>query len=252
MEQASEALVHRRYFEAERLAAEALRSAVSAEDFERAARICMPLLEARRLKRQQAIDCGRVTLVNEPIPEGAPIKPGCYLVCPPRVGAEARAIRQAADAGQVPVLVIAREPATRAGLCPVVAVGPVTVRAMVPEPPAPPAPPPSKPKKNAKPLPEAPRQIFGPWTPPTVEWFVAACEALGDAAIAQATAPLAADRVGELHARLQSCPDHEKLHQRLMEACERALHEPRKRKPAAPAADDFEDELDDGDLSSGD
>jgi len=249
MEQASGALVARRYFEAERLAAEALRSALAAEDYERAARICMPLLEARRLKRQLAIDAGRVTLVTEPIPEGAPVKPGCYLVCPPRVGAEARAIRQAADASLVPVLVIAREPATRAGLCPVVAVGPVTVRAMIAEPPLPPAP---KPKRNAKPAAEPPRQIFGPWAPPPIEWFVAACEALGDAAIAQANAPLAADRVVELHARLQSCPDHEKLHQRLMEACEQALHEPRKRKPAAPAADEFEDDLDDGDLSSGD
>ncbi|HZW05776.1 MAG TPA: hypothetical protein VFF65_01530, partial [Phycisphaerales bacterium] len=81
MEEASVALVQRRYFAAERIAAEALRATIAAEDFVRAARICMPLLEARRLKRQRAIDAGRIEVVSEPIPEGTELKPGCYIVC---------------------------------------------------------------------------------------------------------------------------------------------------------------------------
>ncbi len=81
--------------------------------------------------------------------------------------------------------------------------------------------------------------------------MLAASEALGDAAIAQAAAPTAADRACELFARLQACPDHEKLHQRLMEACELASREPRKRKPVPQIPDEL-DELDEGSLSSED
>jgi hypothetical protein len=257
MEDASVALVQRKYFTAERLSADALRSALSAEDFERAARICMPLQEARRLKRQLAVDAHRIDVVSEPVTEGMTLRPGCYIVCPPRVGAEARTIRQLADAAEVPVIVIAREPATRAGLCPVVAVGPITVRAFVNEP-APATPRPgSKARKGAK-APAAPSQpaapvspVFGAWAPPPIEWVLAAAEALGDAAIAQSVAPVAADRAAELYARLQSCPDHEKLHQRLMEACEQAAREPRKRKPVPQAPSDF-DEFGEGGLSSED
>lgn len=254
MEEASVALVQRKYFVVERLCAEALRTAIAAEDFERAGRVCMPLLEARRLKRQLAIDSGRVTVVNEAVTESMEIRPGCYIVCPPRVGAEARTIRQMADQAEVPVIVLAREPATRAGLCPIVAVGPITVRAFVPEPPPPAAP--SKPRKSAKPgnpPPPAPpppaASVFPTFVPPPIEWVLETCEALGDAAIAQSSGATATDLVAELHARLQSCPDHEKLHQRLMEACERAAREPRRRKPTPAALPEF-DEFGEGSLSS--
>lgn len=252
MEEASVALVQRRYFAAERTAGDALRAALAAEDFVRAARICMPLMEARRLKRQRAIDAERIEIVSEPIPEGTELKPGCYIVCPPRVGAEARSIRQLADNAEVPVIAIAREPATRAGLCPVVAVGPVTVRAFVPEPPEANAKATKGKKQRSSPAPgPVVSGLFGVWAPPPIEWVLAACEALGDAAIAQAVSPIAADRAAELYARLQSCPDHEKLHQRLMEACELASREPRRRKPVAPPPEEL-DELGEGALSSED
>ncbi|MBY0308632.1 MAG: hypothetical protein K2Q09_07815, partial [Phycisphaerales bacterium] len=144
------------------------------------------------------------------------------------------------------VLVLAREPTTRAGLCPLVAVGPVTVRAFVAEPPQPGPRPGSKSRKKtgraAPPPADAPVSMaLGPYPPPTAEWLLAACEALGDAAIAQVTSPLAAERAIELHSRLQSFPDHEKLHQRLMEACETAVREPKRRKPAPPIPDELED-----------
>ncbi|MFT3686215.1 MAG: hypothetical protein QM783_15045 [Phycisphaerales bacterium] len=231
MEEASSSLVQRDYFTAERLAADALRAALNAEDFERAARICMPLLEARRLKRQQAADAGRIVVVLESVQDPGEIKPGCYLFCPPRVGAEARAFRQMADDARVPVIVLAREPVTRSGLCPIVAVGPVTVRAMVAEPAAGarPASKPKKPKTDTAPTP--PVSAFGAFVTPGIEWMLATCEALGDAAIEQSVSPSAADRAMELYARLQSVPDHEKLHQRLMEACEAAVREPRRASP---------------------
>lgn len=254
MEEASEALVHRKYFLAERLCADALRSSIAAEDFERAARICLPLQEARRLKRQRAIDADRIVALVESLQDPAQLKPGCYLICPPRVGAEARALRQLADEAEVPIVVIAREPSTRAGLCPVVAVGPVTVRAFVPEPPQPPARPASKPRKPVKgeaAAPPAPASAFVPPPPPPLDWLLSACEALGDAAIAQAISPVAADRAVELHARLQSFPDHEKLHQRLMEACEAAAKEPRRRKPTPTIPIEL-DEFGEGSLSSED
>lgn len=255
MEDASVALVQRKYFAVERICIEALRTAIVAEDFERAARICMPLMEARRLKRQLAIDAAHVEIVKDPVGEGMTIRPGCYVVCPPRVGAEARTIRQLADAAEVPVVVIAREPATRAGLCPIVGVGPITVRAFVTEPmPAlvKAAPKARKKSKASAPTPMAlPPAVFGPWAPPPIEWILAASEALGDAAIAMSTSPVAADRACELFARLQSCPDHEKLHQRLMEACELAAREPRKKKATAPLPPEL-DEFGEGSLSSED
>src|SRR5689334_10244420 len=58
MERASTALEAMRYFEAERLASTALRRAHAAADFERMARILLPLQEARRQKRQLAVDSG--------------------------------------------------------------------------------------------------------------------------------------------------------------------------------------------------
>jgi hypothetical protein len=251
MEEASTALVQRKYFLAERLCAEALRSALAAEDFERAARICLPLQEARRLKRQSAVDAGHILAVCEPMQDPAAIKAGCYVICPPRVGAEARTLRQLADEAEVPIVVIAREPTTRAGLCPIVAVGPVTVRAFVPEPPQPAPRPVAKARKGAKP--EVAPHAIGPAAaaPPPLEWILAACEALGDAAIAQAVSPAAADRAAELHARLQSIPDHEKLHQRLMEACEAAAREPKRRKPTPTIPVEL-DEFGVGSLSSED
>ena len=86
MEQASKALVSRDYFAAEKLASGALRRANQEQDFERMARILLPLQEARRLKRQLAIDTERVTVVTGEIPAGKSLTSGCYLITPPRVG----------------------------------------------------------------------------------------------------------------------------------------------------------------------
>ncbi len=230
MDQASKALVARDYFAAERLASGALRRAHQEQDYERMARILLPLQEARRQKRDLAIDTGRVTLVSGEIPQGSAITSGCYLISPPRVGVDGRTLREQADEHRVPVVVIVREPTSLDGLWPLVAVGPVTVRTKV----APPRPAPAKPARKSaqsrtKTRAEDPAAPPGPKPAPvpTTEWFLKVCEQLGDEAIGQVAATLpAAVRVAALLDRLEAHPNHEKLHQRLEDACREAVLEP--------------------------
>ena len=92
---------------------------------------------------------------------------------------------------------ICREPKTQLGLCPIVAIGQVTIRTRI----------------------DPPRS----WDKPTLAWFIEACEQLGDAAIE--TLDRMADtarQVDGLLERLDAVPDHEKLHQALAEACKEA------------------------------
>jgi hypothetical protein len=226
MEKASEALVRTRYFEAEELAASALTLARSAGDFDRMARICMPLQEARRQRLQQALDVNRVTIVKDAVTDEMKVKPGCYLVQPPQVGADARRLRLNALARKTPIAVVCREPRTQLGLWPIVAICPgFSIRVKVD--------PPSKPEK------------------PTMAWLVSALEALGDEAIASIDAELESDRrVDALLLRLEAHPDHEKLHQALADACRDAARQQERKsrqpvsspKPARPPKSRPDDE----------
>lgn len=193
MERATKALVGMLYFEAERLALKALHLARGLRDYERLARITMPLQEARRQRLILAHDAAeQVTLVDEPLAEDAPINPGCFLVQPMLVAADARRLRTAALINDIPVAVLCREPMTDLGLQPIVALGEVVVRTKV------------RPPKN----PEKPDKT----------WFIDAMEALGDAAIDEIDPALVGERlVDAVLARLDAVPDHEKLHQRLAE-----------------------------------
>lgn len=256
MEHASQALVATRYFEAERLAMEAMAAARSVSAFERMARICMPLQEARRQRVSIALDLfgnsgmaprgeappgspakrrGRrggaapagdrpvapgVTpsgkardtnpahahLVDFAIPDDlhrlpAAFEPGCWLVQPPNVAADARRLRLAALEREVPAVVLCREPLTRSGTCPVVAVGALVIRVYV-----------GLPADCAK---------------PDLRWFAAAMESLGDAAMADALREVdPIRRVDALLVRLDAVPEHEKLHQALAAACDVAARAP--------------------------
>lgn len=222
MERASRALAQTRYFDAVRDAESALTRARRSGDFERMARICLPLLEARRQIRQQATEVGRVQMIAHAGDVPRPLEPGCYLIQPPMIGADARVLRETAFKARIPVSVLAREPLTRRGLWPIVGVGEISVRVQV-EPPVP--------------LERVEGRItkdeFRGEVP--IAWFEAAGEALGDSAIAKLDGSLHPHwRVDDLLEALAAAPEHEKLHQALADACRAAagVPEPTGRRPS--------------------
>ena len=110
---------------------------------------------------------------------------------------EARRLRLAALRRESPVAVMCREPLSMLRLCPVVAIGQMTIRARI------------DPPKN--------------WDKPDHKWFGGAMEKLGDAAIEMLDTGLELDRqIDFLMAALDSVPDHEKLHQALEALCKQA------------------------------
>ncbi|MGQ0626586.1 MAG: hypothetical protein ACT4PL_00610 [Phycisphaerales bacterium] len=257
MERASRALVERHYFESERLCVEALELAHTQCDFERMARICLPLQESRRQKRDLAVDSRRIFVVDDQLPKVEALLPGCYLIRPPRVGLDGRMLREMADRTGVPIIVVTREPTTRTGHWPVVALGPLTIRARVAPPRLPPAPA-SRGRRVVKKgvprhaEPHAPARAASTMAAagslvedvlPPIEWFLNATEALGDAAIATVdpSRPGYA-RVEDFLLRVAAHPDHEKLHQRLAEACMDAAREGPQAARARAGLDDAEDE----------
>lgn len=235
MEAASRALVQRRYFDCERLCVEALERAFIASDYERMSRILMPLEEARRQKRDLAFDTRAVYVVHHTIPTGRQLRPGCYLVTPPRVGIDGRLLREAANKKKIPVIVVVREPDSRDGKWPVVSIGPVTIRTKVE---------PAKASVNqngrshgGKRAPTRPApDLVGAGTPvPPPEWFITASEAIGDKALMGVEASMSPTaRVEALFKCLQAHPDHEKLHQALSDACREAAKQPVKASRARP------------------
>lgn len=234
MEQASQALLDTEYFSVVKLSLRALERARQAEDFDRMARILLPLQEARRQIRQIACDAGpRAILKARPKP--SELRPGLYLAQPPVIAVEARDIRESADAKSVPVLLLCREPMTRAGKWPIAAVtkggliDTVTIRVQVAPPAGVVA---THDQPGAGPTRDTSTDV------PDVRWFEATAEALGDAAIARVNTTIPASwRVDELMLYLDAIPEHEKLHQRLAEACRDAAREgpapaPRRREVA--------------------
>jgi hypothetical protein len=199
MEKASVALVATDYGEAERCCMKALSVARAANDFDLMARICLPLQEARRQRRHAACDIPGCRLANVMPAVAEVIAAGRWLLEPPLVGIDGRSLRELAARRDVPVMVLVREPQSRSGRWPIVGVGtgprePVVVRAQV-EPPADPA-------------------------RPDLAWFMAAQEALGDAAIAKAPRNVPADHhVDDMLDLLEAVPDHEKLLQATAQAC---------------------------------
>lgn len=216
MEKASAALVSTDYFAAETLCLKAMQRAFLARDYERMARICMPLQEARRQRRQQAVQAGSTFMMKTLPSRGMTLASGCYLLEPPVIGIEARVVRDWFARKRVPVFVIVREPKTSAGKWPLVGVGswqaqPISVRVQV------------DPPEGFENLPaweqgETTRK--GP--PPS--WFEHAQERLGDAAIQKVDPAWPADhRVEDVLEYLEAVPEHEKLVQLLERTCREAL-----------------------------
>ena len=78
-------------------------------DFERMARICLPLQEARRQKREQAWDTGPVALVRRQRDLPSPLVPGLYLLQPPMIGRDGRSLRETLDRRKIPASVLTRK-----------------------------------------------------------------------------------------------------------------------------------------------
>ncbi len=119
MEQASNELVAMNYATCEKLCMDALRLARAAEDFERYARILLPLQESRRLRRQTAVDAGVFVLAGRPRLSPSEILElhprGCVvLLSPPYTRDDVKAVRDAAfKAGAYVEPLIMDQPALR-------------------------------------------------------------------------------------------------------------------------------------------
>lgn len=182
------------WFEAERLGVQTLDQAISAQAFDLAASVCLPLQEARRQRAIQAIDAAgdEVTILDALEPEIESVDPGVYLLVPHAVGADARRLRLAGLQFEVPVLAVCREPDTQMGTVPIVAIGATTIRAYVD--------PPSGSETSLLP------------------WVIEAQVMLGNAALDAANdEPGSHQRIDDLRAALDAVPDHEGLQQALAE-----------------------------------
>ncbi len=198
IERATKALAKDNIFEAERLTAQALGMARENREFERLARCVPPLRQARGKRLRRALDVGKIKIIDSPPTNNRKRKPGCYLVQPPQVGADARELRLRALEGKVAVAVVCREPDTMIGLCPIVAISPgATIRTKI-----------DPPQDRER---------------PDMEWFVEALEVLGDWAIETIDPALEIQRrVETILARLDAIPEHDGLLQCLEHACREA------------------------------
>lgn len=202
MEEASGALVAMDYFKAERLCTRAIERARGSHDYERMARACLPLQEARRYIRQAALDAPDTVVLSSPADLPSPAPSGRYLLQPPSVGIDAGVLRATLARRRVPALVLVREPTTKDGLWPIVGVGtgeplPVVLRVKV----------------------EPPKDDV-----PDARWFNTTHELLGEAAFAKVNPQWpAAHRVEDFWEYLAAVPEHERLIQALRAACLEAL-----------------------------
>lgn len=196
---AEKAMKAAHWFEAERKSLAALDTAIAAEAYGLAADATLPLQEARRQRTLMAIDVcdGAPNILDQVEQELETVDPGVHLLIPHAVAADARRMRVAAIQNEVPMIAVCREPDTRGGEVPIVAIGEVTVRTYVS--------PPVDPEK------------------PSLEWLLAAMESLGDAAITRLELEVRGpQRIAALRNALDSVPEHEKLHQALAEALRKA------------------------------
>ena len=195
LQRAACALDEHNWFEAERLAEKALDAARARCDWQAMIEIVDQLQAARVGRRDPSLVKGAVRILQEPVEEDAVLEPGRWLIQPPLVGAVARRLRLQSLERDIPVLVLCREPTTRAGLVPLVAIAPgTTVRVHVD--------PPGNERK------------------PTATWFKSGIQALGDAAIEQIDPGLNPERrVDALLGAVNAIPDHDGVHNQLAEAC---------------------------------
>ncbi len=195
---AKKALAQPLSFEAERLAGKALQLARQQGLFAHMVDIIPTLLAARGGRLEPALATGHVVVLDEPFDDTAHVEPGCYLIQPPLVAADARRLRLLAMSREVSVAVVCREPTTQLRLCPVVTISTgATVRTKID-------------------LPADPDE-------PDLDWLQQAIEALGDWAIECIDSGADVEkRIDALMARLEAVPEHRGLHECLRETCQEA------------------------------
>lgn len=195
-----DALREESWFIAESHLLKALIASRGRDDWEGMIEITEGLRQSRCGIRRQALVRGSVRLCNEGSTETMAISTGRYLVEPPLVGADARRLVQSGRDNQVAIAVVCREPLTRSGLVPIVAIAPgTTIRVQID--------PPSNEKK------------------PTTAWFKNAMESIGDAALDTIDPTKAVDRrIDAILGTIDAIPDHEALYEALSETC-REAHE---------------------------
>lgn len=200
MEDASHKLAEMNYLASESLCLQALAEARVQGRWNYYARIVLPLQECRRQRRMIAAESTVVIGTPGDVPR---LSAGCLLVSKPHRQEDAAVVaREAAQAGlHVEVLYASQTPDE----------GPWTIETFVG---------PSAHCEVAAPLNvEKGQPIDAIEQPFAAHWFIAASEALGDAALEQVTAPLGSlERVEQIEARIAAVSDHEILHQRLAEA----------------------------------
>lgn len=211
VERAADEAKSSKWTDSARTAGEALRLAHAARDYERVGEAAELAREARKRIRQAALKIKGLTVAatleelgvrvsDEGVASAKGLKGGCFVLEPPGcVGVDGRTFRDLCERAGKAALVVVREPPTRAGLWPVVAVGPATVRARI------------DPPKGKAGL--------------TPEWCVSAIEALGAAALETIDAVNGAERVEALVARAESVPESETIYEALIEASAVAARE---------------------------
>ncbi len=204
MEHATALLAKGAYLDAALHCRDALHVARQNNDFARMERICLPMLEAQRYLRQDALDTNTIHIISQS--SDIPSDPGadCYLFAPNFVGADTRRFRVATNDAGIGAFVLTREPTTSKGKWPIVGVAEFVARVQV-----------DPPENNT----------------PTANWFSAAAEALGDQAILDAQNAGAPDDpihwlVDDFLDRIDACPEHEKFIKALADACRRAINAP--------------------------
>lgn len=219
MERASQALVRMDYLTCEAICLEALALARERRDWWTYARILLPLQEARRQRRiiasEGRIRLGTATLAGalddwlDQMPAG-----GCVALTAPHTIDDARRLHDLGRERRRHVEVLFAEPAADDGTW--------TLRSYVrPDIATPFAAPPAAWRdrwleSGEVPADENQRDALRRSATPA-DWFLDACEALGDAALAS-VAPADAGRIEVLEGLLEVAPDHEILHQRLGDA----------------------------------
>jgi hypothetical protein len=214
MEDASRRLVEMDYLASETLCLEGLRRARADRDWVAYGRVLMPLQECRRQRRMIAAEASVQLGTAEGITESLESLPaGCVVVTfPLSMGDASRLAEQAASRRRHVEVLWCRDADDDLWTLETFDGAQISCR----------MPAPAEDLRNRSITAEQPDPLRR-----AGHWFIAASEALGDAALAAVEAPLGTlDRVEQLERMVQAVGDHEILHQRLGDAARALAGEP--------------------------